>query len=203
MTQESPRKRRAGVLLFERFETLDACGPMEMFGTLPGDFELLTVARESGPVASVHGVRVYADYGFADCPPLDILLVPGGIGSRKELKDPAVLDWLRAQYAAVELMTSVCTGALLLAAAGILDGKRATSNKRVFDEALALSGKVMWIRHARWVEDGNLVTSSGVSAGMDMALAVIERLLGSEKAEFVAQNAEYLWNRDPDNDPFA
>ncbi len=193
-----------GILLFEGFELLDVFGPAEMFCGL-GDppLRLVMVAGQAGEVRSAQGARAVADVGFDECPRLDMLLVPGGIGTRKAVNDERLLSWLREQAAQVEILMTVCTGSGLAAKAGVLDGKRATSNKKSFGWASSNSDKVQWVRQARWVEDGNRVSSSGVSAGMDMALAVIARLYGLEAAETIANYTEYEWRRDASWDPFA
>lgn len=195
--------RTIGTLIFPGFELLDVYGPLEMFGMLRDDFALRMVAETAGPVESSQGPRTVADDGFADGRSYDILLVPGGRGTRTEVHNRPVLDWLVGASERAELVTSVCTGSALLAKAGLLDGRRATTNKRAFDEMIVHGPKVDWLKSARWVEDGKFVTSSGVSAGIDMALGVIARLVGEEQAAYVAHRAEYLANRDPDDDPFA
>lgn len=205
-----------GVLLFPGFEMLDAYGPMEMWGSLKhaptrfwGDaskrvgINLVTIAATKGPVASNQGPKTLADFGFADAPALDYLLVPGGIGVMPVLQDKATLDWLRAQAKKTKLVMSVCNGASLLAAAGILDGRPATTNKMAFAKSTAPGPKVRWIPRARWVDDGTVVTSSGVSAGMDMTLAVIARLYGQPLSDWMALVAEYDPHKDSAWDPFA
>ncbi len=129
-------------------------------------------------------------------------MLPGGIGTSAELANPVMLDFLRAQAQSAEVVMSVCSGSAILAKAGILDGKNATSNKLFFSLATEQSDKVTWQPKARWVEDGNIFTSSGVSAGTDMALAVIAKVYGMEKAQEVAVMTEYEWQSDPDHDPF-
>ena len=196
-------ERTVGVVLFPGFELLDVFGPLEAFGNLPGMFRVVLVAEHAGPVASAQGPRAVADHGFADCPHVDVVLVPGGIGTRDEAENPALLGWLRRRAAEAEVVTSVCTGAALLARAGVLDGKRATTNKAFFQWVADQGPKVTWVREARWVEDGKFATSSGVSAGIDMALAVIARLVGREVSENVARAMEYEWHTDATWDPFA
>lgn len=191
-----------GVVLFEQFETLDVYGPVQMMGRLP-DYRIVFVAQKAGPVRSSQGVEAVAAYSFDDAPQLDILLVPGGKGTREEVDNESLLAFLRRQDQGTEVTASVCTGAALLARAGILDGRRATTNKRAFAWVADQSDKVDWVGKARWVTDGKYVTSSGVSAGTDMALALVERLYDRDAALKVARNAEYQWNADPDNDPFA
>jgi len=196
------KSRTIGIVLYPRFELLDVYGPAEVFGNLPGKLKVVMVAEKAGPVASTQGPQGVADYGFEDCPPLDLILVPGGFGTIAELKNQKLLDWLRSRSEQAELTMSVCSGSSLLAGAGLLDGRRATSNKQYFSFATTRAPNVQWVKEARWVDDGNIVTSSGVSAGIDMSLHVIERLFGTETAERIANATEYQWHRDADNDPF-
>ncbi|HAE29357.1 DJ-1/PfpI family protein, partial [Hyphomonas adhaerens] len=140
---------------------------------------------------------------FEDAPQFDIIMIPGGMGTRTEVNNPVMLDFLREQDEGTQYTTSVCTGSAVLAKAGILDGKKATSNKMAWAFATSQDDDVLWQPSARWVEDGKYVTSSGISAGIDMAIALIEDIEGREKAENVAKVAEYLWNDDPADDPFA
>jgi len=205
----APRPLTLGVVLYPGFELLDVFGPLEMF-TAVGRERLIVhlVAERAGPVAAgtvadgPTGPRVHAEYGFDDAPELDLLLVPGGIGTFAELQNERMLAFLRERAKRAQITTSVCTGSALLARAGLLDGRRATSNKLYFNLATAQSDNVKWVEAARWVDDGAFVTSSGVSAGIDMALAVIARLFGSATAEQIAIGTEYTWQRDPEVDPF-
>lgn len=199
---QSSRVRTLGAVLYEDFELLDLYGPLEMFGLLAPELRIVTVAETPGPVASLPGVKTLAEHGFAECPPLDLVLVPGGIGSARQVNNSVLLDFLRARAPAAEITMSVCTGSAILARAGLLDGRRATSNKQLFEHATAQSDRVRWVPEARWVEDGPYITSSGISAGTDMALAVIARLYGRARAEQIATLAEYAWHADPTQDPF-
>lgn len=195
--------RCVGIVLFPGFEMLDAMGPVELFGMYPDAFEIVIVAEQAGSVASTQGPKSVVDFSFTDDKQYDILLVPGGEGTRHEVENPVIIDWLRDTSAQAEFVTSVCTGAVLLAQAGILNGKRATTNKISFKWVADQGPTVDWVPEARWVEDGSVLTSSGVSAGMDMTLALIARLLGDKAAEDAALWAEYTWHRDKDHDPFA
>ena len=195
--------RTLGALLYEQFELLDLYGPLEMFGSLGPEIRIATVAEKKGPVASTPGVETVARYDFRDCPPLDLILLPGGIGTLPQLGNSALLEFLRERAGRAEITMSVCSGSALLARAGLLDGRRATSNKMYFQLARSQSDRVEWVTAARWVEDGPFATSSGVSAGTDMALAMIARLYGRERAERIAIQTEYTWHRDADSDPFA
>ena len=194
--------RRLAAVLFEGFEMLDYFGPLEMFAMFPDQIEILAVAEHAAPVRASGGPAVMPDRVFADGVDYDLLLVPGGRGTRREVDNAALIDWLRAASEKAELVTSVCTGAALLARAGLLDGRAATSNKLAFDWVASQSDKVDWRASARWVADGRFLTSSGVSAGIDMSLDALARLLGPEAAEKAAHWAEYVANRDPENDPF-
>jgi transcriptional regulator GlxA family with amidase domain len=199
----SEKTRTLGILLYPQFELLDVYGPVEMFGGVGKRMKLIMVAQTAGPVQSAQGPKVIADYGFDDCPALDLILVPGGRGTIAQLTNTKIKEWLRQRAENAEITMSVCSGSALLAKAGLLDGRRATSNKQYFKFAVENGPKVNWVKEARWVDDGNRVTSSGVSAGMDMALHVIARLYGEELAERLAQGTEYQWHRDPNSDPFA
>ena len=199
-------RKTVGVLLFEGFELLDVFGPLEAWGIhaqAGGTCTIVMTAEAAGAVKSAQGPRAMADYALDDCPPIDVLLVPGGIGTRREVNNTKLLEWLVRRAAAAEIVTSVCTGAALLARAGLLDGDRATTNRLSFKWVTEQGSAVEWIKQARWVEDGKFATSSGVSAGIDMTLALIAKLAGVETAEQVAIRMEYEWQRDPQWDPFA
>ncbi|MBI4517946.1 MAG: DJ-1/PfpI family protein [Deltaproteobacteria bacterium] len=198
-----PQLKQLGVVLFPGFELLDVFGPVEMFGNLTGVLSVAMVAQRQGAVASAQGPAVVADYGFDNCPHLDLLLVPGGIGTREEIDNQAMLDWLAQRVAAAEIAMTVCTGTALFARAGVLDGRRATTNKMLFNWVAAQGPRVDWVKEARWVEDGKFVTASGVSAGIDMALAVIARISGEPMSTMLAVATEYEWHRDAAWDPFA
>jgi len=195
--------KTVGTLLFPGFELLDVFGPLEMLGALPDDFSLEMVAERAGPVESRQGPKAIADSALADAKPYDILLVPGGLGTRREVDNAALIDGIKRHAEAASIVATVCTGSALLARTGLLDGRKATSNKAHFGWVMQQGPNVIWQPRARWVVDGSFYTSSGVSAGMDMALAMIAALLGSEKARSVATHAEYRWINDPDDDPFA
>ena len=195
--------RKIAAVLFTDFEMLDLYGPLEMFSFFRDDFEICTVALDRGPVRSSGGPDTVAQGSMSDGVDYDLMLVPGGRGTRTVQDDPVFLDWIKAQSGHADYVTSVCTGSLLLAKAGVLDGRAATTNKLAFDWVAEQTEGVHWQRSARWVRDGNVFTSSGVSAGMDMALAVIEDCLGPEAADNAAQWAEFIRNPDPANDPFA
>ncbi|PPG01200.1 DJ-1/PfpI family protein [Pseudoclavibacter sp. RFBI5] len=196
-------KRRISVVLFEGFELLDVFGPVELFRLDPSLFDVELIAPHAGPVRSSQGPEVIATSGFADATQPDIVLVPGGQGTRALAVDAGFLGWLAEWAADARLVTSVCTGSALLAAAGLLDGFRATSNKRAFAWAASHGTSVEWIPQARWVEDGNRWTSSGVAAGMDMTAAIIASIHGADVAARVSDAAELDVHTDARWDPFA
>jgi len=195
-------RKTIGIILYEGFEVLDVYGPAEMWANVP-EFDVVMIAEEAGPVLSAQGIATIANYSFSNAPTLDIVMVPGGIGTRTELLNENFLGYLQRVHAESEYTTSVCTGSALLAKAGILDGLRATSNKRVFYLAEEQSSKVDWVVDARWVEDGKVLTSSGVSAGIDMALGLVAKTHGIEAARMLASSLEYVWHEAAGDDPFA
>jgi transcriptional regulator GlxA family with amidase domain len=209
---ENPAVRQVAVVLFEGFTVLDAFGPIQAFAhalIAPAEggprrlYETFTLAQQAGPVQSFEGPTILADHAFTDAPPFDILLVPGGQGTRRLVEDGDFLAQLAALGRRAPLLATVCTGSALLARSGLLDGRPATSNKLSWDWVVAQGPRVRWVRRARWVDDGTLITSSGVSAGIDMALALIARLNGRDVARRAARITEYRWHEDPADDPFA
>ena len=196
-------QRTLGAIFYDQFELLDNYGPLEMFGSVGPELRIVTVAEKAGPVASVQGPQTVAEYGYAECPKLDLILLPGGVGTVAQLGNLATHAFLRERAKTAEVTMSVCTGSAILAKAGLLDGRRATSNKQFFDLARAQGPKADWVPEARWVEDGPIVTASGVSAGIDMALAVVAALYGKPVAEQIAELTEYQWHTDAARDPFA
>jgi transcriptional regulator GlxA family with amidase domain len=197
--------RTFGVVLFDGFELLDVFGPLEAWGMLAaqGKCKVTMLAERAGAIKSAQGPQAIAEYDFTNCPHLELILVPGGIGTRAEVKNQRLLDALKTRAQAAEVVTTVCTGTAILARTGLLDGHRATTNKRAFNWVVSNGPKVEWVREARWVEDGKFATSSGVTAGIDMALALMARLYGEKTAEEIAIAMEYEWHRNANWDPFA
>jgi putative intracellular protease/amidase len=195
--------RTLAALVFPGFETLDYFGPIEMLGGFGQENEIITVAKTLAPVPSCHGQRIMVDRTLAEKNDYDLLFIPGGDTALIEGRDPELLQWLRAASANAEKVMTVCTGSVLLGMSGVLDGRKATTNKRDFVGTVHLAPRVDWVKEARWVEDGKFFTSSGVSAGMDMALAVMANLYGMDMADRLALGSEYEWHKDPGRDPFA
>ena len=192
---------KINILLFDDFEALDALGPAEIFSKIEG-CELTFFSMAGGMVKSVQMFEVLTK-SRSEIDTTGILLVPGGQGTRELVNDAAFIGLLRETAEKAQFVLSVCTGAALLAKTGMLDGKRATSNKRALDWVKSVSDRVQWVEKARWVVAGKFYTSSGVSAGMDMALGFAADNLGRSCAEAVARRIEYVWNDDCDKDNFA
>ena len=188
--------RAVAILIFDDVEVLDFCGPFEVFSVAssrrdPPPFRVFTVAGKAGPVVARNGLSVNPDFTLENCPAPDLLIIPGGQGTRPLLKDAALLDWIREQDSRCELTLSVCTGSLLLAQAGLLGGLRATTHWGSLDLLASLAPSTRVLDDARYVDNGWIITSAGISAGIDMSLHVVERLLGSEHAARTARHMEY------------
>ncbi len=198
-----PKSRVVSVVLFDGFELLDVFGPVELFSRLPESIDVVLIGAQAGPVRSNQGTEVITALSYHDAPIPDIVMVPGGLGTRALAHDEGFLAWLRGWAVEAEIVTSVCTGSALLAAAGLLDGYRATSNKRAFAWAAGHGERVDWVQRARWVHDRDRWTSSGVAAGMDMTGALIAHLFGVAEARRAAAEIEIELQTDADRDPFA
>ena len=194
-------RKRVGIVLFEDVEVLDFCGPFEVFTATrlnegkrreePSPFEVLLVAEHPDPVIATGNMKVIPHVTFKDCPCLDILVVPGGWGTRKELNNLVMLDWLRTRAVEVKTLTSVCTGSMLLGFAGLLDGLHATTHWRSLDWMRESFPAVTVECGKHVVEDGRVLTSAGISAGIDMALRVVARYFGEDIARATAKYMEY------------
>ncbi len=195
--------RTIGALIFPGFELLDLFGPLEMFGLLSKDYELNLIAEHKGAIPSGQKLSAVADFSITERSDFDIIFVPGGAGTRQEVENSNLLKWIEKTAHHSEFVLSVCTGSALLAKAGVLENRRATTNKAAFKWVESQGPNVLWVRQARWVEDGRFFTSSGVSAGMDMSLAAISKMHGKERAKQVAKWSEYDWHEDSNWDPFA
>ncbi|HET6226137.1 MAG TPA: DJ-1/PfpI family protein [Bacteroidia bacterium] len=190
------------VLLFEDFETLDVFGPVEILGRLKQYYQVSFHSLLGGLVSNYHGVSIQTNNIHDLKSGTDIFLIPGGYGTRIEVENILLLNKIREICFLSKFVLSVCTGSALLAKAGLLDGKKATSNKKAFDWVITQGENVNWIRKARWVKDGKFYTSSGVSAGMDMTLGLLNDLHGIEFARKVAFEIEYNWIENMEEDNF-
>lgn len=194
-------KRNVAILIFPDVEVLDFCGPFEVFAVTDelNDrklFHTFTVAEQPGLLLARNGLKVTPDHTFADCPKPDILVVPGGFGTRPLLNRPEVINWIRARAAAAEIAASVCTGSLLYAKAGVLDGQQATTHYLRHELLRELAPGARVIEDRRFLDNGHVVTSAGISAGIDMSLHLVARLHGTIIAENTARYMEYHWRND-------
>lgn len=205
-----------GIVLFPAFQALDAFGPLDALNNLSLRYPLkLSIiapsldpvstkprSQANNPRGSDFSQSIVPTHDFNNAPPLDVLIVPGGLGTREDGIQP-VIDFVAKTYPSLKYLITVCTGSSIVARAGILDGKRATSNKAVWSEVTSQAPQVNWVPHARWVVDGNVWTSAGVSAGIDITLAFIEKIYGSHVADEVTMAMEYDRHTDSSWDPFA
>ena len=191
--------RNVAIYIFDEVEVLDFCGPFEVFsvagarGGPERPFNVYTVARAAGPVAARNALSVNPRYSFADCPRADILVVPGGYGTRREMTEPEVLDWIADRARGAEVVLSVCTGSLILAKAGLLEGLEATTHHLALAELREAAPRTAVAPEKRFIDNGRIVTAAGISAGIDAAFHVVARLLGREQAAETAAYMEYDW----------
>lgn len=190
--------RNLAILLFDDVEELDFCGPFEVFNVAnevsnQQHFKVYTVAESRRQIKTHNNLRVIPDYDLTDCPEPDILLIPGGIGSRAVLKNEAVMNWVKALAPRSELLLSVCTGALVLAKAGLLEGLQATTHHTCFEELARRAPKTTIVKNVKYVDNGRIILSGGISAGINMSLYVVSRLIGQDNALKVAREMEYDW----------
>ncbi|MFH1152674.1 MAG: DJ-1/PfpI family protein, partial [Pseudomonadota bacterium] len=195
------KRIRTGIVIFDAVEVLDFCGPFEVFSTTRLDeerrrdesspFDVMLVAEGDQPVTTTGEMRVLPDATFETCPALDILVVPGGWGTRTQMKNPAMLSFVKDHAAKADILASVCTGALILGSTGLLDGLRATTHWRSLDLLRELFPNVMVDATSHVVDQGRIITSAGISAGIDMALLVVKRYWGETVARNTAKHMEY------------
>lgn len=187
-----------GILLFNEVEVLDFAGPFETFSITTytesnkKPFKVNTVAQTRGLVNARNGLKVQPDYDFCDAPQFDILIVPGGYGAEQiEIHNPKVIDWIKNRMGNVDIMASVCTGAFLLAEAGLLDGKQATTHWMDIDRLEKEYDKVKVQRNVKFIDETSIITAGGISAGINMSFHIIKKLLGEEIANATAKRMEY------------
>lgn len=191
------RQWRVGILLFDDVEVLDFAGPFEVFSVTEIEngqqpFVIKTVSEKGNIVIASNGLKVQPDYSFENIPRFDILIIPGGLGAReREIHNDNVIQWITNQMKTVQLMTSVCTGALLLAKAGLLKGRMATTHWASLERLNNEFPQVEVQREVKFVDEGNIITSAGISAGINMSFHIVKRLLGSEVARNTAKIMEY------------
>jgi len=188
--------RKVAILIFDEVEVLDFAGPFEVFsvtgrGMEQKSFEVFTVAEKSAPVTARNGLSVNPRYTTGDCPQAEILIVPGGMGARREMHNQTLIDWIREAAGKAEMTLSVCTGSLLLAKAGLLDGASATTHWAALDLLREAAPRATVLPNRQFVDNGRVMTSAGVSAGIDLSLYAVGKLLGEGAAAETAQWMEY------------
>ncbi len=199
MTIESDtmRRRTVAILIFDDVELLDFAGPFEIFSSARDThtherlMDVFAVAERAGPIRCRNGLVVQPEHTIDDCPPFDILLIPGGAGVEQVAQRPAVLEWVRRRSGEIELVTSVCTGSFVLAAAGLPPGTAVTTHWEAIGDLRARYPELEVREETRYVDQGGLITSAGVSAGIDMALHIVARLYGAGAARAIAIGIEY------------
>lgn len=189
-------KWSVGIFLFNEVEVLDFAGPFEVFTVTEVNeekpFTVYTVSENGEMITARNGLKVQPDYSIENLPPVDILIIPGGLGAREyEIKNEIVIKWIRQQMKEVKLMTSVCTGALLLAKAGLLEGLKATTHWASIEKFKNEFQNVEVIENVKFVDEGHIITSAGISAGINMAFHIVKNLLGVHVAEDTAKRMEY------------
>jgi transcriptional regulator GlxA family with amidase domain len=199
-------RKRVGIVVFPDVEVLDFCGPFEVFSVTrldeerrreePSPFDVFLVAEGTGPIVTTGGMKVTPDHTLESCPPLDVLVVPGGWGTRTEMKNARLMAWIKERAKQVETLTSVCTGSMVLGQAGLLDGRHATTHWRSLQWMRDSFPAVTVEEKLHVVEDGNVLTSAGISAGIDMALRVVARYHGDAVARNTARHMEYRYPDD-------
>lgn len=189
------------ILLFSEFETLDTFGAVEILGQVE-EYRLRYFSVNGGIILSKQGTKIITEQ-LKDADFSGILLVPGGQGTRPLVNDSAFIEKLTTIVTQSKYCLTVCTGSALLAKTNLLNDRKATSNKRAFEWVKSVNPNVEWVNRARWVADGKFYTSSGISAGIDMALGFVADRFGLERAIEIAQSIEYVWNSDKNNDLFA
>ena len=195
-----------GILIYDGVQVLDFTGPFDVFSTTrlmdrpdftdPSPFNVILISEYPRPVTASGGLRVTPDHTVHDCPPLDILVVPGGMGEREEHANHVLLHFVRTRAKEVKTMASVCTGALIIGSAGVLDGKRATTHWASIERMRELLPETDVVHNVRYVEDGNIVTSAGITSGIDMALRIVAIYFGEATANATALELEYPYPRD-------
>lgn len=193
---------KVAVLLFNNFETLDVFGPVEILGRLTEQYQISFYSLSGGLIENAHGVSIMTLKLEDLTNGTDLFLIPGGYGTRVEVNNILLIDMIRTISQASGFVLTVCTGAALLAKTGLIDGRKATTNKRAFDWVTTQGVNVHWIKQARWVVDDKYYTSSGVSAGMDMTLGFLQDRHGIEFARNMAYTIEYNWQENKEEDGF-
>ena len=194
--EEERAVNNVGLFLFDDVELLDFAGPYEVFSVTSelNDytlFRVFTVSEDGGPVRTVNGLKVLPDFAFDNHPPIDILVIPGGVGTRKEMDKPSTVEWIRWNHDRAKITLSVCSGARILGRMGLLDGLEVTTHHEVFDDLRRIAPSVRLSSEARFVDNRRVLTAGGISAGIDAAFSIVDRLHGEDVANRTARYVEY------------
>ena len=208
MSAENKSERKVAIFIFNETEELDMCGPLEVFAATKNDdgskaFEVYTVAENFGPIICTNGLSVNPTYTLTECPQPDILVIAGGRGARKDIHNNALIEWIINSSEKAEIILTICLGSFFLAKAGLLDGLAATTHHAALDELAKISSKVKIVADQRFVDNGRIITSAGVSAGIDAAFHVVSKLLGPQATQKTAEYIEYDWVLDKRNENYS
>lgn len=198
MASEKKSIRKVAIFIFNETEELDMCGPLEVFAATKNDeglkaFDVSTVAETDNPIVCTNGLSVNPTYTIANCPQPDILVIAGGWGARRDIHNDALIEWIIDNSEKAEIILTICLGSFFLAKADLLDGLAATTHYSALDELAKISSKVKIVANQRFVDNGRIITSAGVSAGIDAAFHVVSKLLGPQAAQHTAEYIEYDW----------
>ncbi|MEA4872667.1 MAG: DJ-1/PfpI family protein [Synergistaceae bacterium] len=188
--------KNVGIYLFNKVELLDFAGPYEVFSSTSElsdhkDFKVFTISEDGGAIKSVNGLIVIPDYSFDNHPKIDILILPGGEGTKNEIKKKKVMEWVNKTQESAEILATVCSGARIPAVLGLLDGLQATTHRSVIDDVKKLAPKVTIDHTKRFIDNGKIMTSGGISAGIDLSLHIVKKLCGEETANKTMTYMEY------------
>ena len=188
--------KNVGIYLFNKVELLDFAGPYEVFSTTSESndnksFRVFTISEDGGAIKSVNGLIVIPDYSFSNHPKIDILIIPGGEGTKAEIKKKKVMEWVNKTQGSAEIMATVCSGARIPAVLGLLDGLEATTHHSVIDDVKKLAPNVIIDHTKRFIDNGKIMTSGGISAGIDLSLHIVKKLCGEDTAQKTMEYMEY------------
>ncbi|KNF07721.1 ThiJ/PfpI domain-containing protein [Gottschalkia purinilytica] len=192
------KTKNVGILIFDEVEVLDFCGPFEVFSvssnvSAENSFNVFTIAEKDGPIYARNNLSINPKYTIKDCPDIDILIVPGGQGARKEMHNQMIISWINNIYPNLELLLTVCTGALIVGKCGLLEGLTATTHHSALNLLKDISPNIKVVSDERYVDNGKIILSGGISAGIDMSLYVVDKLLGKEAVSKTIDVMEYSY----------
>lgn len=192
------KSRNVGILIFDDVEVMDFCGPFEVFSVAnrvndTSPFNVFTIAEKQDVIHTRNNLSINPKYTIENCPKLDILIIPGGQGSRKEMNNKTILKWINTNYPSLELLLTVCTGALIVGRSNLLDGMNVTTHHLSLDLLKEIAPNANILAQKRYIDNGKIILSGGISAGIDMSLYVVKKLLGEETKARTVEVMEYGW----------